>query len=80
MAPKTTINNMGKISFEFDFKIGDKVYYKVGDPDESQGIITDIQYNALSGNVFYEVSFGWSPDDAVMCSKFELTTEKPIEL
>ena len=66
---------MYKLTFEYEYKIGDEVYHKVsGD----KGIVLDIIYNAHTCLVEYNVCFGRFDSDSSMCIGLELSKDKVI--
>ena len=63
------------IQFETEFKIGDRVYYKL--PESPIGIIVDIHYYHATRTAYYTVQ--WNPqDNPSSCRDYELTVDKVI--
>ncbi len=63
------------IRFETEFKIGDRVYYKL--PDSPVGIIVDIHYYHATNTAYYTVQ--WNPqENPSSCRDYELTVDKII--
>lgn len=59
-----------KLSFEFNYKIGQEVYHRIsGD----KGIVTNIWYNASTQVTSYDVCFGHHESDQSNCKELELS-------
>lgn len=65
---------MKTLSFNIHYSIGQEIYHRT--PDSAKGIITDINYNALTNTVLYLVSFGRLPEDQSWFNEFELSETK----
>ena len=61
------------------YVIGNEVYHIT--PDSPKGVVTDIQYNHLSGYTQYKVAFGWRTEDVEWYPENELinkTNDKKV--
>lgn len=64
-----------KHTFETEFELGDRVYYKL--PESPMGIVTGISYNLTTGMVYYYVTYDPMSSE-VSCLNWELSSEKVI--
>lgn len=59
-------------TFEYKYKIGQKVYHII--PDSPEGVITDIRFSFCNNRPAYLVSLGFS--DECICEEHELSETK----